>query len=366
MITLTLQRNFFRIIPFVLIWLVFGLVFSTVEYGFLGDSQITPSTGNVYNPTLSFYVMASPFSPSFGVIIGLIEVLFLSRYFNNNGLAIRILLKTAVYFCAFLVFNFIACFIIFTAQFDTNLFDPVVWTTTIGLFSTFVLWSGWIYAGLILGVCLFYSEISDNIGHGILVNFFTGKYHSPIEEERIFMFLDMKSSTTIAEEIGHLKYFELLKEFYADFTDSIINHSGEIYQYVGDEVVISWRTQKGLKNNNCLKCFFAMKNALEKRSIYYKKQYGAIPTFKAGMHLGSVTTGEIGVLKKEIIFTGDILNTTARIQNLCNDHNVDLLLSQELLEKLPIKHHYNVKTLGKQELKGKTKRLTLFSIDDNG
>jgi adenylate cyclase len=100
----------------------------------------------------------------------------------------------------------------------------------------------------------------------VLNNFFTGKYHIPIVEERIFMFLDMKASTTIAENLGHVKYFEMLKEYYSDISNSIIKYSGEIYQYVGDDIVVSWKLKNGLQNNNCVECFFCYKSGYQTTS----------------------------------------------------------------------------------------------------
>ena len=76
-----------------------------------------------------------------------------------------------------------------------------------------------VYMAAVIIVSLFYAEVSENIGPGVLANFFTGKYHTPIEEERIYMFLDMKSSTTIAENLGHVKYFEMLREYYSDLSE---------------------------------------------------------------------------------------------------------------------------------------------------
>jgi adenylate cyclase len=54
------------------------------------------------------------------------------------------------------------------------------------------------------------------------------------------MFVDLLSSTTIAEALGNEKYHNLLHDFYADITNPIIYNKGEIYQYVGDEVIVSW------------------------------------------------------------------------------------------------------------------------------
>jgi len=216
--------------------------------------------------------------------------------------------------------------------------------------------------GATIGVMLFFSEVSDNLGQGVLKNFLIGRYHQAREEERIFMFLDMKSSTTIAEKLGHVRYYQLLNEYYADITEAIIQTSGQIYQYVGDEVVVSWKLKDGINGNNCLRCFFTIKDIFSDRSEEYIREFGLVPGFKAGIHYGKVTTGEIGVVKKEIIFTGDVLNTTARIQSICNAHEVDILISNDLLFKLNTGDEYTLKEIGKCELKGKDKKIDILSI----
>jgi adenylate cyclase len=195
-----------------------------------------------------------------------------------------------------------------------------------------------------------------------LHNFFRGKYHHPVEEERIFMFCDMKSSTTIAEKLGHVKFFEMLREYYADLSDPTVDFAGEIYLYVGDEIIVSWNLKNGLQNNNCINCFFAMKKALQKKAKKYQEKYGLVPSFKAGFHYGKVTAGEIGVIKKDIMFTGDVLNTAARIQGLCNDHDVDILLSDDLIKILKHTDDFQIKPMGESELRGRDKKVELFTI----
>jgi adenylate cyclase len=87
-----------------------------------------------------------------------------------------------------------------------------------------------------------------------------------------------------------------------------------------------------------------------------------LPEFKAGFHLGKVTTGEIGDIKKDIIFTGDVLNTTARIQGLCNTYKVDLIISVDLIKRLDQHSQYQIKTLGENELRGRDQKIELFTI----
>ena len=112
-----------------------------------------------------------------------------------------------------------------------------------------------------------------------------------------------------------------------------------------------------------------MKAAIKKQTRKYNEKFGILPEFKAGLHLGKVTTGEIGVIKKDIIFTGDVLNTTARIQGLCNSYKVDILISGQLMEKVDLPSQFlrkesfgQIKALGENELRGRDEKIKLFTI----
>ena len=172
----------------------------------------------------------------------------------------------------------------------------------------------------------------------------------------------MKSSTTLADKLGHVKYFEMLKDYFFDLSGAVIDHDGAIYQYAGDEMILSWKLKDGLKNNNSINCFFAMKRTLEMQAEHYNSKFGLLPGFKAGLHYGKVTAGEIGSLKKEIIFTGDVLNTSARIQGLCNQFGADLLLSEDLVKVLHLPANYAIISVGETLLKGRSKPMELFAI----
>ena len=178
------------------------------------------------------------------------------------------------------------------------------------------------------------------------------------------MFLDLKSSTTIAEKIESKKFFELLKDIYSDITEPIINSMGEIYQYVGDEVVVTWSVKNGLAENNCLLCFFKIELTLAEKKENYLMKYGLYPSFKAGLHLGKATVGEIGVIKKDIVFSGDVLNTTSRIQKECNNQNVNILVSSDLLDCIQMNGKYQAIPIGEFKLKGKQEKVKLSTIKE--
>jgi len=218
-------------------------------------------------------------------------------------------------------------------------------------------YTNWLFIGL---GTLFMLQVNDKYGPGVLKQFLLGRYFQPKREERLFMFLDLKSSTSLAESLGNEQYFHFLKDAYEAITPSIMTFSGEIYQYVGDEVVVSWRMKKASAAQDCVDCFFEIRKALQE-SAYFQEEYGCKPAFKAGIHGGSVVAGEMGVIKREIAFSGDVLNTTSRIQGMCNQHNTDLLISAYIREKLQ-STPYSIEAIGKIHLRGKQAPLELFMV----
>ncbi len=150
------------------------------------------------------------------------------------------------------------------------------------------------------------------------------------------MFLDLRSSTTYAEQIGHEKFSEMIQDCFYDLAMVVEEHRAEIYQYVGDEAVLTWKMKNGLSDHNSLRAFFAFDDRLKSRSEYYREKYGFIPEFKAGLNGGEVMVAEVGEIKKEIAYHGDVLNTGARIQARCNFYGRNLLISERLKELFPV------------------------------
>ena len=216
--------------------------------------------------------------------------------------------------------------------------------------------------GIVVLVTQFTLQVNDKFGQGTLWNIIKGKYHFPRKEKRIFMFVDIQSSTTIAEKLGNERYHMLLKDFFADITDAIVFNRGQIYQYVGDEVVITWDMKNGLSENHCIQCFFDMKVAIESKSSVYEERYGVVPGFKAGIHYGEVVAGEIGILKKDITFSGDVLNTAARLQEKCNEFGVQILTSDDLLSALPEQGLFKKISIGSILFRGKQEKLNISTL----
>ena len=261
-------------------------------------------------------------------------------------------------------------------------YTSVIYVVTVGLTAAIGLMEGrsWseipgllIYPGVLIvvfytlviyGLLLFFLQITRLLGKGVLWKFIIGKYHKPREEERIFMFLDMKSSTTIAEQLGHVRFYNLLNELFHEISQPVLQTKAEIYQYVGDEVVLTWELEQGLMNSNCLKTFFLFQENLTRNREQYFNNFGVRPEFKAGLHFGKVVSAQIGDLKREIVYNGDVVNTASRIQNECNTYQRDCLISGELMNRLDPSHGFQWERMDAVLLRGKETEVELFSVSN--
>lgn len=199
---------------------------------------------------------------------------------------------------------------------------------------------------------------------GTLKSYLFKKPGEPIVDSRIFMFMDLKSSTSFAEKLGYVKYSKFIQEIYNELDEFVLQTRGSIYQYVGDEVVLVWSKEEGIKDNNCIKFFFLFENRLEQLREKFLREYGVFPEFKAGFHYGDVAIADIGgILRKDIAFHGDTVNTTARICSKCTQLGENVLISKDLVLKLPKKPD-QFESAGVFKLKGKKIETELFKINN--
>ncbi|MEL6306391.1 MAG: adenylate/guanylate cyclase domain-containing protein [Bacteroidota bacterium] len=302
-------------------------------------------------------IIASTIGLGLGILYGLVDFIYEKYILKKVSIGQGIFLNV--------LFHFVVTIFVFTtgitffSQVITPLnfeFRPGWWVTNKGF------WAAMWYIVICSLVFMFIKMATERFGRGVFMKMLMGQYKNPKEEERIFMFLDLKDSTTIAEQLGHRSYSYLIQDAFHDLNEVVLDYDAEIYQYVGDEVVLCWPYQKGLKDNNCLGVFFAFEAQRMAKNDYYMKTYGVFPQFKAGLHGGTLIAAEVGFVKKELAYHGDVINTSARIQAECNRHNVTLLISGKLLRDLQEDTESEAKFLGSVLLKGKQKEVKIHSV----
>ncbi|TWB91999.1 adenylate cyclase [Bradyrhizobium macuxiense] len=205
-------------------------------------------------------------------------------------------------------------------------------------------------------------ELIRMIGGRTLLSIVLGRYRQPVREERVLLFLDLVGSTMLAEAMGELRVQELLTRFFFDIDDAIVSHGGEVHAYVGDEVIVTWPANAGEPSRRYLDCVFAIEDHLAKRADHYRKEFGVVPAFRAGMHAGPVVIAECGDSRRQIAYFGDTVNVTARLQAHCKEAGRPLLVSGELLRLLPSQPNFAIEPLGSTQLRGRAAAIETFAV----
>jgi adenylate cyclase len=340
-------------------WVIAFTLLNLVLYFF---SHATRLDVPMAKDPLPFFLISFLLSFAFGICTGTAEYYVFNKISLKKSIGFLILTKGFAYIAIMTILFFTMRFTIGEFIVDVRFLPEerdqmLTIETTIYTYLTIITYT--LAMGMVIS---FIVQINSKFGPGVLIPILLGKYIEPKQEERIFLFLDLKSSTAIAENIGHIKYSQMIRDCFIDINAVAKKYQAEIYQYVGDEVVLTWKTMALAKNIRVIECFFEVQFLLESKQEYYLKEYGVQPEFKAGAHLGVVTAVEVGSIKREVAYHGDTMNVTSRIEGKTKEFKADLLISKTLADTILWDDRYNAKPIVSVYLSGRQKPITILDV----
>jgi adenylate cyclase len=330
-------QNIFLIIC---IGLVFGLL-----YNFL-----------FYPHSLIEFTEAATISVLIGLMVGILEEFVFKYAFQSIPVLLVFLIRTLLYS---LLASIVLCLVLSIETADTENISYI--KAVIEYLYSPMFQRDFLFSFGFIVIMIFLSQVTLLIGRANFFRLLFGFYHRPREVFRIFMFVDLTGSTSVAEKLSNKEYSMFIKDYFSDACDAIMLCKGEIYQYAGDEIIVVWPIRND--NINCVRSFFKMKEIIERKRKKYESKYGIVPDFKAGIHGGKVVVTSVGKQKQEIVYHGDVLNTAARIEKKCNELKQNLLISVDMLNYLRLENNFAVEEKGEIELKGKAKKLLLYGVN---
>ncbi|MBL6618458.1 MAG: adenylate/guanylate cyclase domain-containing protein [Reyranella sp.] len=175
--------------------------------------------------------------------------------------------------------------------------------------------------------------VGSLLGFRTVARLLTGRYVRPRQELRVFLLIDMKNSTGVAERLGALRFHELLNDFFRDIAEAALECGAEIHKYVGDEAILTWSADRVTVDEDVLACPFVARDFIMANGAQYRRRFGLVPEFRAGLHCGEIVAGQIGDVRAEIAYVGDTLNVAARLLEAAKTTGQDVLVSTDLLKQ---------------------------------
>ncbi|RKR08932.1 adenylate cyclase [Flavobacterium sp. 90] len=348
--TLLKLRDYVQII---MLWVGAFIFYIFMTYSMIDDSYFLDHGFNVKDFLISELTGALYVGVFMGTNLFLLQQYVYPRFFYRYGILLTSILRSFL----FIVVSFAALLIVIEL-------NKIHYITINNLFALQVN-AKWLvcftfYCLLVHIFITLLQAFRRRLGNSYFKSLLYGHYRIPVVEYRVFMFLDMYASVTAAEEAGHYNYSLLLQECFTDLSEILHEHEAEVYQYVGDEAVITWKVTHGFKRRQCIKLYEAFAGRLLDKKDFYQDRFGLVPRFKASINEGLVTVAEIGQIKTEIAYHGDVLSTAARVRDLCNLYQADLLITQSFFEQLSSFEKEQFTSIEPTVLRGKKKAVAIY------
>jgi len=289
------------------------------------------------------------------------DILFY-KYLSKKSLGILMMLRI-IFLAILLIFVFLIVSLYhYHAKLFTNASEYVL------LIKWFFLNNAALYlfcVGILISFIInFTKAIQSKVGYEKFYRIISGYYRTPREEDRIFIFIDLISSTKYAELLGHRKYSAFLQACFNELGLLEIKYHAMQYQVIGDEIVLSWSASKSRNFRNAVNFYYEFTDQLNMKRNYFDKEFGINPKFTASINSGKIMIAEVGTFKSEIAFHGDVLNTAARIQKQCKSYNRRLLVTKNFAEKFrEVSFGYQIEWLALDRLLGKQNPVDIYAIE---
>lgn len=228
--------------------------------------------------------------------------------------------------------------------------------------STRNFWIAIVYSVVFLFLANLVVEITNIVGGRAFLNLIIGRYHTPVEENRFVLFVDIAGSTGLAERLGGVGIHRLLDRTFRLLTLAVVDYHGEVLDYVGDEVIVTWRENSGAIDCRPLRCFMAMRDELARASGQLQREFGVVPRIRGSLHFGPVIVGEIGDIKRAIVFNGDVMNTAARLEELSRTVDGGFLASRAAMERFSSAPPFAVRDLGRLPICGRADGIDVVGV----
>jgi adenylate cyclase len=206
-------------------------------------------------------------------------------------------------------------------------------------------------------------QVAGLLGRRTFRNLMLGRYRRPRAERRFFLFVDVIGSTAIAERLGPLQAHRFLAAVFSATAEPVAASHGEIYQYVGDEIVVTWTEAEGRPEARPLRCFFLMEEALRDQKDAFRAQFAAEPGLRAALHLGEVIAGEVGEVRRAIVYHGDVMNTASRLEQATRDLGCRFIASADAIESFDSTAEFQLKNLGDLNLRGHKQPIRAWAVE---
>lgn len=202
------------------------------------------------------------------------------------------------------------------------------------------------------------TAILENIGIHSPLDVKLGRY---VETEKAVMFADLRSFTSLSEQLKAGEIFTIINQYLNCTVPAIEAHGGYVVQYLGDGIMALFPGG----TTQAIHAAIAMQHSLHD-SLNAQSDFPHNLRMSIGIHEGPVALGIVGnETRWDASIIADVVNTSARIESMTRVLGGDILVSREFLDNSGQRDEFQIRELGAHQIRGRQAQLELVEILDS-
>jgi adenylate cyclase len=181
------------------------------------------------------------------------------------------------------------------------------------------------------------------------------------------LFADVQGFTALAEGLSPEATMGLLRGFHARMAEAVFRHQGTLDKFIGDGLMATFGTPEPAAGD-AARALACARDMLATVAAWNRERVGAGEPALAvgiGLHLGPVTTGDIGgAARFEFAVIGDTVNVASRLERLTRELGTPLVASEVLVRRAEVEGAGvgDLRPLGARPLRGRREAITVWGV----
>ena len=179
------------------------------------------------------------------------------------------------------------------------------------------------------------------------------------------LFSDVRSFTTITEELGAQGTVKLLNDYFTIMVDCITDEGGMLDKFIGDAMMCIFGTPVPHEDDPDRAVRAAIRMMTDLKTFNEKRANEGKMAIDHGMGINtdSIVSGNIGSPKRmDYTVIGDGVNLAARIESACKQYGAHILISEFTYKA--VKATYRTRQVDYVIVKGKTEPVGVYEVLD--
>jgi len=298
-----------------------------------------------------------------GLMIGALEVYVFYPKLKQNSFLLMLTVRVTVYTLCIIIIILVIVTVSRAIRHDQSFFTALQSEESMSYIFRGNFRHALLFTILATILTNFSRLVSFKIGRGILTDFFLGQYHQPKQRERVFVFIQVTNAEVVLRNSKIEAYHQFINELFREISIIAMRHNGYVYEYVDDQIILYWKCDRR-GPIPVISFYQEVSRGIQAQGAYFMRIYNLIPVLQWGAHGGKVIQAEIGELKTEIVFHGDVLNTAARIAAIERTDHRTLIFSQYVFDNVDKREGVPIHPIETIELRGKLLHVPLYSLVD--